>query len=42
MRPDADQVLMVLEVTYYDADTDLRDREQKPRIYAETGNLSTC
>jgi Uma2 family endonuclease len=34
---DADHVLMVLEVTSYDADTDKRDREQKPRAYAETG-----
>jgi Uma2 family endonuclease len=34
---DADQVLMVVEVTSYDTDTDKRDREEKPRAYAETG-----
>jgi Uma2 family endonuclease len=34
---DADHVLMVVEVTSYDTDTDKRDREQKPRAYAETG-----
>lgn len=33
----ADRVLMVLEVTSYDADTGKRDREQKPRVYAKTG-----
>ncbi|MEC3994380.1 Uma2 family endonuclease [Actinacidiphila sp. DG2A-62] len=33
----ADQVLMVVEVTSYDSDTDKRDREDKPRAYAETG-----
>ncbi|WP_438291763.1 Uma2 family endonuclease [Streptomyces sp. HUAS TT7] len=30
-------VLMVVEVTSYDADTDARDRNEKPRAYAETG-----
>ncbi|MFF4651976.1 Uma2 family endonuclease [Streptomyces sp. NPDC001380] len=34
---DADRVLMVLEVTSYDTDTDRRDREDKPRAYAEAG-----
>jgi Uma2 family endonuclease len=34
---DASQVLMVVEVTSYDADTDRRDREEKPRAYAEAG-----
>lgn len=34
---DASQVLMVVEVTSYDADTDKRDREEKPRAYAEAG-----
>ncbi|MFI6346606.1 Uma2 family endonuclease [Streptomyces sp. NPDC050560] len=29
--------LMAVEVTSYDADTDERDRVQKPRAYAETG-----
>jgi Uma2 family endonuclease len=33
----ADQVLMVVEVTPYDSDTDQRDRVHKPRAYAETG-----
>jgi Uma2 family endonuclease len=33
----ADQVVMVVEVTSYDTDTDKRDREEKPRAYAETG-----
>lgn len=33
----ADRVLMVVEVTSYDFDTDKRDREEKPRAYAETG-----
>lgn len=33
----ADQVVMVVEVTSYDTDTDKRDREDKPRAYAETG-----
>jgi Uma2 family endonuclease len=28
---------MVVEVTSYDPDTDKRDREEKPRAYAETG-----
>ncbi|WP_443074689.1 Uma2 family endonuclease [Streptomyces sp. NBC_01431] len=30
-------VLMVVEVTSYDSDTDARDRNEKPRAYAETG-----
>ncbi len=30
-------VLMVVEVTSYDSDTDRRDRVDKPRAYAETG-----
>lgn len=30
-------VLMTVEVTSYDSDTDLRDREEKPLAYAETG-----
>ncbi|MFF8614815.1 Uma2 family endonuclease [Streptomyces sp. NPDC015350] len=30
-------VLMVVEVTSYDEDTDRRDRVEKPRAYAETG-----
>ncbi|MFI9782172.1 Uma2 family endonuclease [Kitasatospora sp. NPDC051984] len=34
---DADQVVMVVEVTSYDSGTDRRDREEKPRAYAETG-----
>lgn len=34
---DAGRVLMVVEVTSYDTDTDKRDREEKPRAYAETG-----
>ncbi|WNE95710.1 Uma2 family endonuclease [Streptomyces luomodiensis] len=34
---DADSVLMVVEVTSYDSDTDRRDRVEKPRAYAETG-----
>ncbi|MGW0366065.1 Uma2 family endonuclease [Streptomyces sp. NPDC002990] len=29
-------VLMVVEVTSYDSDTDSRDRNEKPRAYAET------
>ncbi|MFB6715375.1 MULTISPECIES: Uma2 family endonuclease [unclassified Streptomyces] len=32
-----DGVLMVVEVTSYDEDTDRRDRVDKPRAYAETG-----
>lgn len=28
---------MVVEVTSFDPDTDRRDREDKPRAYAETG-----
>lgn len=31
-----DDVLMVVEVTSYDSDTDRRDRVEKPRAYAET------
>jgi hypothetical protein len=31
-----DQVLMVVEVTSHDSDTDRRDRVEKPRAYAET------
>ncbi|MEV6066393.1 Uma2 family endonuclease [Nocardia sp. NPDC052001] len=34
---DADSVLMVVEVTSYDSDTDRRDRVEKPRAYAEAG-----
>ncbi len=34
---DPDSVLMVVEVTSYDTDTDQRDRVEKPRAYAETG-----
>ncbi|MFF4601281.1 Uma2 family endonuclease [Streptomyces sp. NPDC001339] len=30
-------VLMVVEVTSYDSDTDRRDRREKPRAYAQTG-----
>ncbi|MER7043968.1 Uma2 family endonuclease [Streptomyces jumonjinensis] len=30
-------VLMAVEVTSYDADTDQRDRVEKPRAYAQTG-----
>lgn len=30
-------VLMVVEVTSYDSDTDQRDRHERPRAYAETG-----
>ncbi|MFF4155684.1 Uma2 family endonuclease [Streptomyces sp. NPDC001678] len=30
-------VLMVVEVTSYDSDTDRRDRSEKPRAYAEAG-----
>ncbi|WP_031525698.1 Uma2 family endonuclease [Streptomyces sp. NRRL F-5123] len=33
----ADQVVTVVEVTSYDNDTDKRDRDEKPRAYAETG-----
>ncbi|MFI8459002.1 Uma2 family endonuclease [Kitasatospora sp. NPDC085464] len=32
-----ESVLMVVEVTSYDSDTDRRDRVEKPRAYAETG-----
>jgi len=32
-----EQVLMVVEVTSYDSDTDQRDRVDKPRAYAESG-----
>nr|WP_107409401.1 Uma2 family endonuclease [Mangrovactinospora gilvigrisea] len=31
------QVVMVVEVTSYDTDTDKRDRQEKPTAYAETG-----
>ncbi|MFE9822716.1 Uma2 family endonuclease [Streptomyces sp. NPDC005791] len=34
---DPDGVLMVVEVTSYDEDTDRRDRVEKPRAYAESG-----
>ncbi|MER0482554.1 Uma2 family endonuclease [Streptomyces sp. Edi2] len=34
---DPDPVLMTVEVTAYDSDTDRRDRVEKPRVYAETG-----
>lgn len=34
---DPDQVLMTVEVTSYDRDTDRRDRHDKPRAYARTG-----
>ncbi|MFG2496910.1 Uma2 family endonuclease [Streptomyces sp. NPDC048441] len=34
---DPTPVLMVVEVTSYDSDTDRRDRVEKPRAYAETG-----
>ncbi|OEJ33664.1 Uma2 family endonuclease [Streptomyces subrutilus] len=34
---DPDPVLMVVEVTSYDSDTDRRDRIEKPRAFAETG-----
>jgi Uma2 family endonuclease len=34
---DTDEVLMVVEVTSYDSDTNQRDRVDKPRAYAETG-----
>lgn len=34
---DPDPVLMVVEVTSHDSDTDRRDRVEKPRAYAETG-----
>ncbi|MBL1088453.1 Uma2 family endonuclease [Streptomyces sp. NPDC001739] len=34
---DPEQVLMVVEVTSHDSDTDQRDRVEKPRAYAETG-----
>ncbi|PBC78134.1 Uma2 family endonuclease [Streptomyces sp. TLI_235] len=33
----ADRAVMVVEVTSYDTDTDRRDRDEKPRAYAETG-----
>ncbi|MER8182979.1 Uma2 family endonuclease [Kitasatospora sp. NPDC094015] len=33
----AERALMVVEVTSYDTDTDRRDRDEKPRAYAETG-----
>ncbi|GGQ74778.1 Uma2 family endonuclease [Kitasatospora griseola] len=31
-----DRVVMVVEVTSYESDTDRRDRDEKPRAYAET------
>lgn len=34
---DADGVLMAVEVTSWDRDTDQRDRVEKPRAYAESG-----
>ncbi|MFF3624653.1 Uma2 family endonuclease [Streptomyces sp. NPDC002467] len=34
---DPDPVLMVVEVTSWDSDTDRRDRIEKPRAYAATG-----
>lgn len=34
---DPDGVLMAVEVTSYDGDTDRRDRQQKPVAYAEAG-----
>ncbi|MEU2247598.1 Uma2 family endonuclease [Streptomyces sp. NPDC019224] len=34
---DPGQVVMVVEVTSYDSDTDKRDREEKPAAYAQTG-----
>ncbi|MFI5521552.1 Uma2 family endonuclease [Streptomyces platensis] len=34
---DPEPVLMVVAVTSHDADTDQRDRVEKPRAYAETG-----
>ncbi|MFB6951799.1 Uma2 family endonuclease [Streptomyces niveus] len=34
---DPGPVLMAVEVTSYDSDTDARDRTEKPRAYAETG-----
>lgn len=34
---DPEPVLMALEITSYDTDTDRRDRVEKPRAYAETG-----
>ncbi|MGW2816693.1 Uma2 family endonuclease [Streptomyces sp. NPDC001415] len=34
---DPGQVVMVVEVTSYDSDTDKRDREEKPGAYAQTG-----
>ncbi|MER5729738.1 Uma2 family endonuclease [Streptomyces sp. NPDC002138] len=34
---DPDPVLMVVEVTSWDSDTDRRDRVEKPRAYAATG-----
>ncbi|MHC5904614.1 Uma2 family endonuclease [Streptomyces sp. S6] len=46
---DPSRVLMVVEVTSYDSDTDKRDREDKPVAYAQTGipvyllvDRSTC
>ncbi|MGW3283986.1 Uma2 family endonuclease [Streptomyces sp. NPDC001002] len=34
---DPDGVLMTVEITSYDSDTHHRDREEKPRAYAEAG-----
>ncbi|WP_116213539.1 Uma2 family endonuclease [Streptomyces olivoreticuli] len=34
---DPDGVLMTLEITSWDRDTDQRDRKEKPRAYAESG-----
>jgi Uma2 family endonuclease len=34
---DPDPVLMVVEVTSHDQDTERRDRDEKPRAYAESG-----
>lgn len=34
---DPGPVLMVVEVTSYDSDTDRRDRVDRPRAYAQTG-----
>ncbi|MFF9054100.1 Uma2 family endonuclease [Streptomyces erythrochromogenes] len=34
---DPDAVLMAVEVTSWNSDTDRRHRQEKPRVYAETG-----
>ncbi|MFD8414812.1 Uma2 family endonuclease [Streptomyces sp. NPDC059650] len=34
---DPGSVVMIVEVTSYDSDTDKRDREEKPSAYAQTG-----